>query len=402
MRIAEAGRDRAEHRTDAVDDEAGQEAPLAAVAVGELAAGDHQGRHHQQEQGDRDLHALDGGVQVGADVVDHHVHVGAGEAADELCQRQRHEHAPKTVAPGALNPCVHGVICSSRGPAEPAPLPTASRPPLGPVSPVAGEVSGSVSARAETGKAFGWRSCRAGCGASLTEVSEPDPPTPPGSDANRRMPGMLEPEETSPAQRVIRVTLTLLLLYLIFGVLIPSFASYEDVWDALTSLNPVALLFLAALTVVVEGCKAGAFALMIEPLRLTDAFLAQEAAAVVSNTVPGPSGTAARYVTYRKLGITTEDFATSYVVNSSVSNVLPLVMPVIGLALLSTQSEVPGSVWTLALIGLGVSVALLVLVVLIMRSEDFARRLERAWGDSSTGSAGWRADHRGRGSATPW
>ena len=185
---------------------------------------------------------------------------------------------------------------------------------------------------------------------------------------------MLEPEKASPRQTIIRVTLTLLLLYLIFGVLIPSFASYEDVWDALTSLDPLTVLFLTALTLVVEGCKAGAFALIIEPLRFPDAFLAQESAAVISNTVPGPSGTAARYVTYRKLGISTEDFATSYVVNSSVSNVLPLVLPSIGLALLSTQSDVPGAVWTLALVGLGVSLALLVLAVLIMRSEQFARR----------------------------
>lgn len=191
---------------------------------------------------------------------------------------------------------------------------------------------------------------------------------------------MLEPERTSPRQRIIRGTLTLLLLYVIFGVLIPSFASYEDVWDALTSLDPVVLVLLTGLTFVVEGCKAGAFALIIGPLRFADAFLAQESAAVISNTVPGPSGTAARYVTYRKLGISTEDFTTSYVVNNSVSNVLPLVMPTIGLLLLSTQSDVPGAVWTLALVGLAVSLVLLVLVVLIVRSEGFARRFGAALG----------------------
>jgi hypothetical protein len=65
------------------------------------------------------------------------------------------------------------------------------------------------------------------------------------------------------------------------------------------------------------------------------------------------SGTAARHATYRKLGTSNEDFATSYVVNSSVSYVLPLILPSVGLARLSTQSDVPGAVWTLALIGLG-------------------------------------------------
>lgn len=205
-------------------------------------------------------------------------------------------------------------------------------------------------------------------------MSEPESPASSGGDADRRVPPILESEKASPRQKIIRITLTLLLVYLIFGVLIPSFASYQDVWDALTSLDLRALIVLTLLTVVVESCKAGAFALMIERLRFPDAFLAQESAAVISNTVPGPSGTAARYVTYRKFGISNEDFATSYVVNSSVSNGLPLVMPSIGLALLSTQEDVPGPVWTLALIGLGVSVVLIVLAALILRSEHFAYR----------------------------
>ena len=205
-------------------------------------------------------------------------------------------------------------------------------------------------------------------------MSEPDGGTPHGGGADGGMPPILEPEAISPGQKLIRIVLTLILLYLIFGLLIPSFASYQDVWDALTSLTPAAVVLLAALTMVVEGCKAGAYALMIEPLRFRDAFLAQESAAVISNTVPGPSGTAARYVAYRKLGVSTEDFATSYVVNSSVSNVLPLVLPTIGLALLSTQADVPGAVWTLALVGLAVSLVLLVLAVLVVRSESFARR----------------------------
>lgn len=203
-------------------------------------------------------------------------------------------------------------------------------------------------------------------------VNEPVLPSSPGGDAGRRVPPILESERSSPQQKIVRIVLSLLLLYLVFGLLIPSFASYEDVWNALSSLETSALIALTLLTLLVESCKAGAFALIIEPLRFRDAFLAQESAAVVSNTVPGPSGTAARYVSYRKFGISNEDFATSYVVNSSVSNGLPLVLPSIGLVLLSTQKDVPGAVWTLALIGLGVSVLLLVLAVLVLRSERFA------------------------------
>jgi uncharacterized protein (TIRG00374 family) len=206
--------------------------------------------------------------------------------------------------------------------------------------------------------------------------------SPAGDDRSARfaVPPMLETKKTSPIQKLVRVTLSLLLIYLIFGVLIPSFASYQDVWDALTSLEPAAVLVLAALTLLVESCKAGAYALIIRGLGFGRAFLAQEAAAVVSNTVPGPSGTAARYVTYRKFGISSADFGQSYVVNSAWGNAVPLILPSVGLALLSLQSDIPGRVLTLALIGLAVSLVGIVLAVMVMRSERFAYRLGERFG----------------------
>src|SRR4029453_11236945 len=92
---AEAGGNCAQQSADAVDGEAHGEAALTAPGVRQLAARDHQGRHDQQEQRDRGLHPLDGGVQVGADVVDHHVHVGTGEAADELGKSEGNQQPPR-------------------------------------------------------------------------------------------------------------------------------------------------------------------------------------------------------------------------------------------------------------------------------------------------------------------
>ena len=91
----EVRRDRADQGADSVQREAEGEAPLAAPAVGQLGARDHQDGHDQQEQRDRGLHALDGRVQVIADVRDHHVHVRAREAADELRERERKDQLPR-------------------------------------------------------------------------------------------------------------------------------------------------------------------------------------------------------------------------------------------------------------------------------------------------------------------
>src|SRR6266536_2106166 len=88
---ARAGSNGAQDGTDAVHAETDGEAALPAVAVGQLAARDHQRGHHQQKDRDGNLDPPDGGIQVAADVVDHHVHVRAGEATDELGEGQRDE-----------------------------------------------------------------------------------------------------------------------------------------------------------------------------------------------------------------------------------------------------------------------------------------------------------------------
>ena len=63
--------------------------------IPELAAGDHQCRHAQQEQRDRGLHAVRRRVEVFADAGDRDVHVRAGETGDELGQGERNQHPPR-------------------------------------------------------------------------------------------------------------------------------------------------------------------------------------------------------------------------------------------------------------------------------------------------------------------
>ena len=87
--------DGAKHGPDRVDRQPHREAALSAPLLGQFAARDHERGHDQQEERDGDLDALDRGVKVLADAVDHDVHVRTGETADELRQGQRQEHAPQ-------------------------------------------------------------------------------------------------------------------------------------------------------------------------------------------------------------------------------------------------------------------------------------------------------------------
>ena len=59
-----AGAKRGNRGAHGEDENAEQERPLAAPDVRELAASDHQGRHHQGEERDGSLHARDRGAEI--------------------------------------------------------------------------------------------------------------------------------------------------------------------------------------------------------------------------------------------------------------------------------------------------------------------------------------------------
>jgi uncharacterized protein (TIRG00374 family) len=209
--------------------------------------------------------------------------------------------------------------------------------------------------------------------------SEPDADQRPTTE-HVSVPPILETKKSSPAAILTRFALVGLLLFLIFGVIFPSIVDYSDVWDALKSLEPAAMVLLAVLAMSVELCQSGAYALLTPGLGLRRAFLAQESSVLVSNTVPGPSGTAARYVTYRKFGISAEDFGQSYIVVSIWNSAVPLLLPVFAIALLSTQQEVPRPVMLLAVVGLVVSAIGAVLLAVVLRSERYAFRIGEWFG----------------------
>jgi putative heme transporter len=195
-----------------------------------------------------------------------------------------------------------------------------------------------------------------------------------GRDPARRASQIFETPKPSPLQILARAVLVVVLLYLIFGVLIPAFADYDEVWDAITSLSATGLVLMIVMTVTIELMKAAAPALLIDDLGLGQSFAAQGAAATVSNTVPGPSGTITKFAIYRRYGIEFADFSRAAVVNGIWSNLVPLILPSIAMLLLATQERIPRRVLAVTVLALLISIVIVAVGVCIVRSERFARR----------------------------
>ena len=168
------------------------------------------------------------------------------------------------------------------------------------------------------------------------------------------------------------------LLSLVFGVLIPSFASYRDIGEAMSTLSFSQWAILAVTFLVLEVLKAAPAAAMVDGMSLPQSFVADESSKVASNAIPGPSGTIARLAIYRTYGLGLVDFTQATVVNSALNNAVTLLLPLGALAIIIYRGSVPLFVWGLTGAALAIVVVLTFVVWQLLRRESSARRLG-AW-----------------------
>ena len=174
---------------------------------------------------------------------------------------------------------------------------------------------------------------------------------------------------------VARGALTVLLLGLIAWVLLDNVGDIEEVGEALAEVSFAAGALLVVLLLVVQVLIAAQLAITVPRLGMTRGLVAVEGAAAVSNTVPGPSGTATRLGMLRSWGFYTDDFARSWLFTSSLTNLTVLVMPIFAVLIAAAEGEISTGIVVLAAIGLVVSATGIVLVWLMLRSEAFSRRI---------------------------
>ena len=224
---------------------------------------------------------------------------------------------------------------------------------------------------------------------SLAKVDTPEAPAEGGqAQGDGPPPSRKVKGSTSPLQRVVQAALTLLLLFLIFGVVLPQIADWSDVWDAIQELSAVDVLVLIGFFVLIEFLKGAEQAVAIKPLPVGKAVVASEASTAVSNVIPGPSGTAMRLYIYRSWGLTSSDFARGWLLTSVVNNAIILFMPSIALAIYAVQGDVSGRLVGLAVVGAVLSIACIAIAWGAIRSEPFAERVGRISGRIVTWARG--------------
>jgi len=178
-------------------------------------------------------------------------------------------------------------------------------------------------------------------------------------------------------KRILRGFVSVAVVAGIFVGVLPRIASYSDVWATIGDmswLELTTLLVIGAWNIVTYWFVLTA---VLPGLTLRQAAVANQASTAVSNTMPagGVLGLGITYSMYHSWGFDKSDFALAALVSGIWNNFAKLGFPVIALALLALSGDAGAALVVATSIGVAVLIGVILLMVLVLRSEALAARI---------------------------
>ena len=206
----------------------------------------------------------------------------------------------------------------------------------------------------------------------------------PDGQANATPMGHLKTVDTSEAssaldkrKTIIGAIVTLVVLVIIFVGLIPKFGSYADAWAQIQGMTPLALALIGVSVLVMLVVYVWPYQAAIPGLPYKPAFVIRQTSFMISNTIPagGAFGLAIQFAMLASYSVPVAAATAGIAVTSLWSLFMTLTLPVFGvLAALTTAQLESQWVWV-AIAGVAATVVSIVVMWLILRSEESARRI---------------------------
>ena len=176
---------------------------------------------------------------------------------------------------------------------------------------------------------------------------------------------------------IVRRTAVLIgIVVVVFGIVLPRLVDYEAVRAAVAALTLTQVAVLSVTSLLAYVASSGPSRVLVPGLSWPRAVGSDLAARAVASTVPGPTDAATRFVLYRQWSIPTDAASAGIGLAALFETLSCFALPLIalpGLMVLDHPTRSKGLV--LALIGLAVLAVTAVLLVSVVRSDGFARRL---------------------------
>ena len=182
-------------------------------------------------------------------------------------------------------------------------------------------------------------------------------------------------------RRLVGPAIGLVVVVGTFAFVLPQVADYASVWDAMKTMS-IASLVLLIVVAAWNLASVGPVLMTAFPgLRFWEAMTVAQTGTSLSSALPGGEVVAYGmvYRMYRSFRLGVSEVAQGLVISGMFDNLAKFSMPVIAFVCIRITGDSSDGLGLVALIGMGLLVAMVVLAVGVLRSEDFARRAgERA------------------------
>jgi len=179
------------------------------------------------------------------------------------------------------------------------------------------------------------------------------------------------------AKKWLRILVSLAFLVAIFWFVLQQFADLSEVWTAIQTLTRLEMLALAAATIWNLITYWLVVVIATPGLTLVQAGVLTQSTTAVANAVPAGGAVAVglTYTIMSSWGFSKSRSTLSIIVTGIWNNFVKLGTPIFALAILALQGGQGGGRLVAAAIGLGGLLGAIALFALILKSEDFARRV---------------------------
>ena len=176
---------------------------------------------------------------------------------------------------------------------------------------------------------------------------------------------------------IIGAIVTIVVLVISFAGLIPKFGSYEDAWAEIQGMTPIALALIGISVVVMIAVYVLPYQAAIPGLPYKPAFVIRQTSFMISNTIPagGAFGLAIQFAMLSSYSAPVAASTAGIAVTSLWSLFMTLTLPVFGVLAALTTGQVQSQWVWVALAGIAATVASVVVLWLILRSEASARKV---------------------------
>ena len=186
-------------------------------------------------------------------------------------------------------------------------------------------------------------------------------------------------------KRLLRAAVTVLVLVLVFGFVLPQLADYRAVADLIGDIEPIQWLLLAIFAMWFLIAYVFVFMSTLPGLRFREGFVVQTTATAINNSLPA-GGAIALPITYSQFlswGFTPESVTAALLTAGVWDQLARLALPVLSVAAIAITGEALWWMWLISLGGIVVVVGAIWLIARILGSQSAALALGK-WLDKIT------------------